>query len=117
MILYPKYFDGTLNIFTLVAPQNEHRILLTRLWSLMLLDLAGYWDPILQMLANTTIAGAVVFALIASFRPMLIEASSAALALFAATLFALPFGWRIHTMGISIAVVFRAAVLASQAFF
>jgi hypothetical protein len=93
MILYPKYFDGTLNISTLIAAQNEHRILLSRLWSLMLIDLGGYWDPILQMLANTVIIGAFVGMLIAAFRPILFEASYAALALFAATLFALPFGW------------------------
>lgn len=92
-ILYPKYFDGTLNIFTLIAPHNEHRILLTRLWSLMLIDVGGYWDSVLQMLANTTIIGALVAILIATFRPILFEGSYAALTLFTAAIFGLPFGW------------------------
>ena len=44
--LYPKYLNSTLQISDLVALHNEHRILVTRLWSLLLLELGGYWDPI-----------------------------------------------------------------------
>ena len=60
-VLYPKYFGGTWQLADLIAPHNEHRILVTRLWSLLLLELEGYWDPILQMLANTLLLGGVVF--------------------------------------------------------
>ena len=70
-LLYPKYLGGTLQISDLIAPHNEHRILVTRLWSLLLLDLEGYWDPILQMVANTLILGTAVALFIASFRPIL----------------------------------------------
>jgi hypothetical protein len=93
MFLYPKYFNGTLSFADLIALHNEHRILVTRLWSLMLIDLGGYWDPILQMLANTVIIGAFVALLVAAFRPILDRASWIMLALFTAVLYALPFGW------------------------
>lgn len=92
-ILYPKYFDGTLSFSDLIAPHNEHRILITRLWSLLLLCLAGYWDPILQMLANTAILGAFVALLVTAFRPILDGVSWIALVLFSTVIFALPFGW------------------------
>src|SRR5512146_802367 len=69
--LYPKYFDGTLTLSDLLAPHNEHRILLTRLWALLLLELEGYWDPILQMAANALLFGGFAALFIAAFRPLL----------------------------------------------
>jgi hypothetical protein len=91
--LYPQYLSGTLRLSDLIAPHNEHRLLVTRLWSLLLFGLAGYWDPILQMLANTAILGAVVALLAAAFRPVLDAASWIALTVFATVIYALPFGW------------------------
>lgn len=91
--LYPKYFDGTLSVSDLIAPHNEHRILVTRLWSLLLLDLGGYWDPILQMVANTLILGTAVALFIAAFRPILDRWSWLVFALFSMMIFSLPFGW------------------------
>lgn len=92
-ILYPKYFDGTLSFSDLIAPHSEHRILITRLWLLLLLELGGYWNPTLQMLANTAILGAFVALLITAFRPILDGASWIAFVLFSTVIFALPFGW------------------------
>jgi hypothetical protein len=91
--LYPNFLSGTLNFSDLIAPHNEHRILMTRLWSLLLLELGGYWDPILQMVANTLILGAVVALFIAAFRPILDSRSWLVFALFSMVIFALPFGW------------------------
>ena len=51
-VLYPKFLDGTLHVADLIAAHNEHRIFVTRLWSLLLLELGGYWDPMLQMAAT-----------------------------------------------------------------
>jgi hypothetical protein len=92
-LLYPKYLGGTLQISDLIAPHNEHRILVTRLWSLLLLDLEGYWDPILQMVANTLILGTAVALFIASFRPILDCRSWLVFALFSMVIFALPLSW------------------------
>ena len=97
-ILYPKYFDGTLSFSDLIAPHSEHRILITRLWSLLLLELGGYWNPTLQMLANTAILGAFVALLVTAFRPILHGASWIAFVLFSTVIFALPFGWE-STLG------------------
>lgn len=91
--LYPKYLGGTLQISDLIAPHNEHHILVTRLWSLLLLELGGYWDPILQMVANTLILGAMVVLFIAAFRPILDRRSWLLFALFSTAIFSLPFGW------------------------
>ena len=99
--LYPKYFDGTLSFFDLISPHNEHRILVTRLWSLLLLELEGYWDPILQMVANTLILGAAVALFIAAFRPILDHRSWLVFALFSMVIFSLPFGWANTLAGFS----------------
>lgn len=92
-ILYPRFFDGTLRLSDLLAAHNEHRILLTRLWSLLLLELEGYWDPILQMTANTLLLGGFVGLFITAFRPVLARTPWLAFAAFATIMFALPFGW------------------------
>ena len=92
-VLYPRYLGGTLQLADLIAPHNEHRILMTRLWSLLLLELEGYWDPILQMLANTLILGAVIAVLVAAFRPLLTTWSWTSIAAFTTVMFALPFAW------------------------
>ena len=92
-LLYPKFLGGTLQISDLIAPHNEHRILMTRLWSLLLLELEGYWDPILQMVANTLILGAAVALFISAFRPILDCRSWLVFALFSMVIFTLPLGW------------------------
>jgi hypothetical protein len=91
-ILYPRYFAGTLHISDLIALHNEHRILTTRLWALLLLELGGYWDPLLQMVTNTLVLGAFVVLFVAAFRPFLDRASWLAFGLFSLVIFSLPFG-------------------------
>lgn len=91
--LYQPYFAGTLHFSDLIVPHNEHRILITRLWSLLLLELNGYWDPILQMVANALLSGLAVALLVAAFRPMLDVVSQIVLALFSMVIFSLPSAW------------------------
>jgi len=55
--IYQPYLTGALRLSDLIAPHNEHRILITRLWSWLLLELNGYWELILQMVANTLMSG------------------------------------------------------------
>ena len=92
-VLYPKFLDGTLHVSNLIAAHNEHRIFVTRLWSLLLLELGGYWDPMLQMAANTLIFGAAVALFIAVVRPLLDRWSWLAFAMLSTAIFLLPFGW------------------------
>jgi hypothetical protein len=91
--LYGPFLHGSLRFSDLIAAHNEHRVLVTRLWSLLLLELEGYWDPILQMVANTLLFGAVLVLLITIFRPILDRTAWIAFSLIATIIFALPFGW------------------------
>ena len=92
-LLFPKYLNGNLQAADLIAAHNEHRVLLTRLWSLSLFALEGYWDAIAQMLANTLPLGGFVALMIVSFRPVLNGTAWIAFALFAAAIYTLPLGW------------------------
>ena len=92
-LLFPKYVAGTLTFSDLLAPHNEHRILFTRLWSLLLLILQGYWDPIGQMLANTLVLGAMVALLVSAFRRVLPSAYWIVFVLVATLIFSLPWTW------------------------
>ncbi|GGC27044.1 hypothetical protein GCM10011504_01530 [Siccirubricoccus deserti] len=49
---YRPYLDGSLSLDGLLIPHNEHRLVLTRLLNLTVLEVVGHWDPILQMLLN-----------------------------------------------------------------
>ena len=92
-LLFPKYFGGTLKLSDLLSTHNEHRLFFTRIWLLLLLALEGYWDPIVQMLANTLIVGALVVLLVGAVRPLLPSASWIVFVLFAILVFALPWTW------------------------
>ena len=67
--LYSRFLGGTLHLSDLTAAHNEHRLFVTRLWSLLLLEVNGYWDPILQMVVNALLLGAFVALFIFTFRP------------------------------------------------
>jgi hypothetical protein len=70
----------------LIAPPNEHA------YGTLLLELGGYWDPTLQMVANTLILGAVVALFIAAFGPILDRRLWLVFALFTMMISSLPFG-------------------------
>jgi len=55
---------------------------MTRLWSLSALALEGYWDSIVQMLANAPLLGAFVALLVVAFHPLLDRRAWIAFALF-----------------------------------
>ena len=59
-LIWP-YLQGRLTLDMLIAPFMEHRILFTRLMTLSLFSLSGYWDVLLQMIVNAILgAGEVV---------------------------------------------------------
>ncbi len=100
-LLYQPYFAGTLQLSDLFAPHNEHRMLIHRLWSLMLLALNGYWDPILQMVVNTLLSGVASALLIAMLRPILDVVSLIVIALFSMIIFELTLAWENVLAGIA----------------
>jgi len=50
--LYKPYLNSDLSIASLFSAHNEHRIFLTRILSLLLLELDGGWDPFFEMAIN-----------------------------------------------------------------
>lgn len=91
--LYKPHVEHTLTIKALLSPHNEHRILWSRLLSLLLLELNGRWDPILQMVVNAGLHVMALFLLVKALGRGLGEAGLWILALTTALLFAIPFGW------------------------
>lgn len=53
--LYKPYLEGKYNWIDLFSPHNEHRIAVTRLYSIILLELNGFWEPKIQMVINALI--------------------------------------------------------------
>ena len=53
--LYISFLDHSLDLESLIASHNEHRIAITRLWSLLVFSLRGGWDPKFGMYAQAII--------------------------------------------------------------
>ena len=62
------YIQGNLTVGDLFAAHNEHVIFFTRLMTLLIFKISGYWDVILQMIANAILDAATVVAISARFR-------------------------------------------------
>jgi hypothetical protein len=91
--LYRAYLNSNLSFATLIASHNEHRILTSRLLSLVLFELSGGWDPILQMIANAALhVGAIIF-LVLNIQRIIPPVHFLLLVLFSTLLFVLPIGW------------------------
>jgi hypothetical protein len=58
--LLGPYLEGTLTIGDLLRFHNEHVIFFTRLLTLAIFNISGYWDVILQMIANAILDAATV---------------------------------------------------------
>ncbi len=54
-VVYIPFLEGKLSLANLFSSHNEHRILFTRLYGLVLLLLNGQWDNQLQMVLNGVI--------------------------------------------------------------
>ncbi|MVS97925.1 hypothetical protein [Devosia marina] len=91
--LYAPYLNGTLTLSDLFAAHNEHRIFVTRVFNIALLELNGLWFPMLQMVANAVLHVLILVVMVAVLGRGLATWMKVALALFTALAFALPFGW------------------------
>jgi hypothetical protein len=85
---------------------NEHRIVLTRLLSLMLLFVNGQWDPRLQQVVNAVVHSGTGVLLAAMF---IAAGGRRAFVMLApiALVFAAPFGWENTVMGFQSAFYFQ----------
>src|SRR6202171_5331444 len=88
--LFIPYFDSTLSLRQLLAAHNEHRVLTTRVVSLLLLAANGLWDPILEMIVNAAIHVALGIGILIVIGRQLDRTAFAALAAFTAILLAAP---------------------------
>ncbi|HBK09533.1 MAG TPA: hypothetical protein DDZ81_27345 [Acetobacteraceae bacterium] len=101
--VFRPFLDGTLTLNDLLATQNEHRILLTKLIALAILKIGGRWDVIAQMELNAAIHAATLvmiglwLAKTASKRYG--HEASLLLMMFIAVAGAIPFGWDNTLMG------------------
>jgi hypothetical protein len=61
--LLKPYLQGALTIGDLFQAHNEHVIFFTRLLTLAIFNVSGYWDVVLQMIANAILDAATVVAI------------------------------------------------------
>jgi hypothetical protein len=91
--LLKPYLEGSLTIGDLFHAHNEHVIFFTRLLALGVFKVSGYWDVILQMIANAILDAATVVAIsYALSRPLRGGWASAAMVL-SSLINALPLGY------------------------
>ncbi len=76
-----------------LAPQNEHRVALSRVLSYALLRANGQWDGLLEMSVNAVLHAALLAALVVFARRLLSGAAFALVVILSVLLFALPFDW------------------------
>lgn len=93
LYLYAPYLNGTLRFGDLFAPHNEHRILVTRVFNLALLELNGLWFPRLQMVANAVLHVSILAWMTLVLGRGLPAMTRLILASFVALAFSIPFGW------------------------
>ncbi len=91
--LYIPYIQGTLSWSNLVATHNEHRILFTRLLSLLMLDLAGEWQPLFQMAVNAVLHALALGAVLVLITKPLNKTAAISTMVVTALTFAVPIGW------------------------
>ena len=91
--LYKPYLDGSLSWQALFASHNEHRIIIPRLLALVLFELAGQWDPVLQMIVNAALHAAFAAAMFGFLIRVVDQGRYMALFAFTATTFIIPIGW------------------------
>jgi hypothetical protein len=97
--LYDPYMSGTLRLADLFSTHNEHRIFFTRVIGLAQLELIGSWQPLLQMAVNAVLHVGFIALLVMAMRGKAASLSRfAALCLFCAFLFAIPFAYQ-NTLG------------------
>lgn len=105
--LYPRFNVGGLSFADLLHPLNEHRITWTHAWNLLLFQLNGQWDPVVQLVANAIPRAATAAAFVWWLAPVLGRWRAAALVAFA---FLPHLGWHNVLWGNQSQVYFAVAL-------
>ncbi|OBI15432.1 hypothetical protein A5712_28320 [Mycobacterium sp. E2327] len=118
--LYSPYLRGSLSFADLLAPHNEHRILVFRVLALAHLELAGEWNTRLEMIFGAIVHTAAITWLVALLLPLVAQQRQIILASFVAFLFALPIGYENELSGfqtqVYLSLLFGIAALVAFAF-
>jgi hypothetical protein len=97
--LLEPYIQGNLTISDLFIPLNEHRIFFTKLLVLLIFNVSGYWDVVLQMIVNAVLDSVTVVA-IAYMLSRVLRGGLAVAAIVLSTLInAVPFGYDNAVLG------------------
>jgi hypothetical protein len=91
--VFKPYLNGTLRVAHLFEAHNEHRIVFTRVLGLVLLELNGSWNPLLELTANVLVCAASLAVLLVLLGRALNPAPLGMVAGFVALMASVPFGW------------------------
>lgn len=61
--LLKPWAGGSFHLADLFAAHNEHRLVVSRLWTLLFFKLDGQWDPLLEIVANALLFGGIAVAI------------------------------------------------------
>lgn len=96
---YVPYFDSTLTLKDLLAPHNEHRLMTSRVATLLLITANGLWDPVLQMIFNAAVHVGVGVLVLKLLGRHLDTFGYAAVAVLLTIMIAVPYDWENVLMG------------------
>lgn len=91
--LYKPFLDKTLSLGDLFKAHNEHRISTTRIISLLMLEVNGIWNPILQMIINAIMHVTSILLLVVTAVKAIRRKNLIALLIFSLVFFSIPYGW------------------------
>ncbi len=97
--LLKPYVQGNLTFFDLFIPLNEHRIFFTKLLVLLIFNVSGYWDVVLQMIINSILDSATVVAIAYALSRVLQGGWAVAAVILSALINAVPFGYDNAVLG------------------
>ncbi len=92
-LLYNPHLTDHVPLSTFFSAHNEHRILITRLLALGLLEFSGQWDTILQMCVNASLYTVFLIVLLYLLRDLVNRRFAIILAIFSTFILIFPFGW------------------------
>jgi hypothetical protein len=97
--LLQPYIQGDLTLSDLFIPLNEHRIFFTKLLVLLIFNVSGYWDVVLQMIVNSVVNSATVVAIAYTLSRVLCGGLAVAAIVLSTLLNAVPFGYDNAVLG------------------
>ncbi len=97
--LLQPYIQGNLTVCELFFPHNEHIIFFTRLLTLLIFKISGYWDVIFQMIANAILDAVTVVAISRALSRVLPGGWAPTAMILSVLINALPLGWENILLG------------------